>query len=139
MRDRYKGTSSFTLQPDQNIMENSHEFRLVQVSSYSGQTVKPSHRIFHLTSDPNFAYFNTIMYTLMNLCKNEKLLILRQLLHIEKSLFMNAFYKCKFVRRLDELTSASIDDQERYLKMAMRLDSNDPAILHRKKKEIIGE
>ena len=70
----------------------------------------------------------------MNLCKNEKLLILRQLLHIEKSLFMNAFYKCKFVRRLDELTSASIDDQERYLKMAMRLDSNDPAILHRKKK-----
>ena len=77
--------------------------------------------------------FNTIMYTLMSLCKNERLYILKQLLRIEERLF-----ECKYVLD-DELNSVSTDDLERYLKMAMRLDSNDPAILHRKKKEIIGE
>ena len=107
MRDRSKGTSSFTL--------------------------KPSHRIFQLTSDPNFAYFNTIMYTLMDLCKNEKLDILRKLLVIEEAFFQSKLLLRDAVSTDDQRT----DDQERYLKMAMRLDSNDPTILQRKKKEII--
>ena len=67
----------------------------------------------------------------MNLCKNEKLDILTWLLLIEDSLF-----KSKLLLR-DEFYSVSTDDQERYLKMAMRLDPNDPTILQRKKKEII--
>ena len=67
----------------------------------------------------------------MDLCKNEKLLILRQLLRIENWLFQFTF----LLR--DEFYSVSPDDRERYLKMAMRLDSNDPDILERKKKEII--
>ena len=61
----------------------------------------------------------------MNLCKNEKLDILTWLLLIEDSLF-----KSKLLLR-DEFYSVSTDDQERYLKMAMRLDPNDPAILLR--------
>ena len=67
----------------------------------------------------------------MDLCKNEKLDMLKQLLHIEERLFDS-----KLVLH-DKLNSVSTDDQERYLKMAMRLDSNDPTILYRKKKEII--
>ena len=71
------------------------------------------------------------MYTLMDLYKNEKLNILRLLLYIEEKLF-----ECIFLLR-DELYPASTDDKERYLKMAMRLDANDPDILYRKKKEIL--
>ena len=67
----------------------------------------------------------------MDLCKNEKLHILRQLLVIEEPLFHSRF------SLRDEFYSVSTDDQERYLNMAMRLDSNDPTILQRKKKEII--
>ena len=65
----------------------------------------------------------------MDLCKNEKLCILRQLLRIEESLF-----KCKMLLRY-EPNSVSTDDKERYLKMAMRLDPNDPTMLFRKKKK----
>ena len=110
MRDRYKGTSSF-------ILESSH-------------------RISQLTNDPNFAYFNTTLYTLMSLCKDEKLAILKDLLCIEDSLI-----SCKYILwPMDELrtgTSVLYNDKERYLKMAMRFDSKDPAILSRKKIEII--
>ena len=75
------------------------------------------------------------MYTLMNSCKNEKLLILGQLLRIEQWLFQFTFLLRDDIT--DEFYSVSTDDRERYLKMAMRLDSNDPDILERKKKEII--
>ena len=72
----------------------------------------------------------------MDLCKNQELYILKELLCIEESLI-----NCKaIIWSLDELrTGASVlyNDKERYLKMAMRLDSEDPAILSRKKIEII--
>ena len=71
----------------------------------------------------------------MSLYKNEKLLILRKLLSTVETLL-----KCQvYVSPEDEhRRNASMlhVDHERYLKMAMRLDSNDPAVLYRKKKEI---
>ena len=63
----------------------------------------------------------------MDLCKNEKLDVLKNLICTEQLIV-----KCKFMLRTED----SCDDQERYLKMAMRIDSNDPIILHRKRKRI---
>ena len=65
----------------------------------------------------------------MDLWKKEKLHVLRNLLYIEELLV-----KCKIMLQTETDLNSSCDDQERYLKMAMRIDSNDPAILHRKKK-----
>ena len=64
----------------------------------------------------------------MNFCKNEKLHVLRRLITIGELLV-----KCKMMLPPCDRNS-SCDDQERYLKMAMRIDSNDPSILFRKKK-----
>ena len=75
------------------------------------------------------------MYTLMDLCKNEKLLVLRQLLRIEE-----IFLQCPLhlLSEDEHRRSASVYiDHERYLKMAMRLDPNDPVMLIRKKKKNI--
>ena len=69
----------------------------------------------------------------MDLRKNEKMNILMELLTIEESLIL-----CKIPSLLySEDVSVLYVDQERYLKMAMRLDSNDPNILLRKKKLIV--
>ena len=71
----------------------------------------------------------------MNLCKNEKLDILTQLLRIEKRLI-----ECNLILSVDVeefIASVIYIDKERYLKMAMKLDANDPDILLRKKKQII--
>ena len=69
----------------------------------------------------------------MDFCKIEQLHILRELLVIEESLFQSKL----LLHDMNEFYSVSTDDHERYLKMAMRLDANDPDILYRKKKEIL--
>ena len=87
--------------------------------------------ILQLIDDRHLTLF-TIMCTLMDFCKNEKLTVLKHLIYIEELLV-----RCKILLRTENELNSSGDDRERYLKMAMRIDSNDSAILHRKKKEII--
>ena len=60
----------------------------------------------------------------MNLCKKEQLHILKQLLGIE--------FVLNYCKRTIEDINKSIamsDDGERYLKMAMKINPNDPAVL----------
>ena len=64
----------------------------------------------------------------MNLCKNEQLYVLKQLLLIERTLD-----RCKSIIAEETFRILSSDDQERYLKMAMKLDPSDPEILYRKR------
>ena len=78
----------------------------------------------------------------MDLCKNEKMRILRQLIPIEESLIFCKLYLagCLMVPNTEEYRrcpSLIYVDKERYLNMAMRLDPNDSFILERKKKEIL--
>ena len=74
----------------------------------------------------------------MSLYKNEKLFILRKLLSTEETLLKCDIPEVYLSPEDEQRRNASVlhVDHERYLKMAMRLDSNDPAILYRKKKEI---
>ena len=58
--------------------------------------------------------------------KKEKLLVLKFLLGIEETIG-------KAELMLGNENSATSEDQERYLEMAMRLDSNDSEILERNK------
>ena len=60
----------------------------------------------------------------MNLCKAEQLSILRQLLDIE-----DLRHDCEDMTDNKNLTMS--DDREQYLKMAMKIDPNDPQVLHR--------
>ena len=69
----------------------------------------------------------------MDFCKIEQLHILRELLVIEESLFQSKL----LLHDMNEFYSVSTDDHERYLKMAIEIDSNDPVMLIRKKKKII--
>lgn len=65
----------------------------------------------------------------MNLYKTEQLNILKQLLRIETTI-----EHCHQLLGLPNgENNVTYDDKERYLKMAMRLDSNDPDISYRKK------
>ena len=64
----------------------------------------------------------------MNLCKIEQMDVLRQLI-----LIGDVLYKCELMLRDCHLTRKLTDDKERYLKMAMRIDSTDKIILNRKK------
>ena len=65
----------------------------------------------------------------MNLCKYEQLHVLKQLLRIERTLD-----RCKSIIAEETFRILPSDDQERYLKMAMKLDPNDSYNLYRKKK-----
>ena len=67
----------------------------------------------------------------MNLCQKEQLNLLRHLLCIENMIFESS----KVLANGNPLWS--YDDQERYLKMAIRIDSTDPMILNRKKEYIL--
>ena len=58
--------------------------------------------------------------------KKEKLLVLKFLLGIEETIGKSELM-------LGNENSATSEDQERYLEMAMRLDSNDSEILERNK------
>ena len=73
----------------------------------------------------------------MDLCKNEKLLILRQLLRIEESFLVCPLHLSPEDEHRRRASMLYID-HERYLKMAMRLDPNDPVMLIRKKKKIMN-
>ena len=64
----------------------------------------------------------------MNLCKNEQLYVLKMLLRIERTLD-----RCKSIIADETFRILPSDDQERYLKMAMKLDSNDSQNLYRKR------
>lgn len=64
--------------------------------------------------------------SLINLRKEEQLKILKFLLGIERTIG-----KCKCM--LGDFKSSTSEDQERYMKMAMKLDSSDPEILERNK------
>ena len=65
----------------------------------------------------------------MNLYKTEQLNILKLLLRIETTV-----EHCHQLLGLPNgENNVPYDDKERYLKMAMRLDSNDPDISYRKK------
>ena len=62
----------------------------------------------------------------MNLSKNEQLSILRLLLGTQ-----DIFHKCEIYLAIDN--SIRLNDKERYLKMAIRIDPTDSGILTRKK------
>ena len=64
----------------------------------------------------------------MSLCKNEQLYVLKMLLRIERTLD-----RCKSIIADETFRILPSDDQERYLKMAMKLDSNDSQNLYRKR------
>jgi len=63
----------------------------------------------------------------MNFCKKEQLNVLKYLLRIERTLD-----RCKSIIAEETCRIIPSDDQERYLKMAMKLDPSDPENLHRK-------
>ena len=67
----------------------------------------------------------------MNLCKKEQMQIISKLLLME-----NILLKCELMPPFKNrfLPGESVaDDKERYLKMAIRIDPNNPMVLYRKK------
>ena len=60
----------------------------------------------------------------MNLCKEEQLSILKLLLLIE-----TLRHDCEIM--IDNNNLSWSDDREQYLKMAMKIDPNDPDVLKR--------
>ena len=62
----------------------------------------------------------------MNLCKEEQLSILKQLLDI-----VDLRHDCENVIDCDNVSLTVSDDREQYLKMAMKIDPNDPDVLER--------
>ena len=66
-------------------------------------------------------------FSLMNLCKNEQLDMLKQLLSIEDFLI-----KIKLQNILANGDPVLYDDLERYYEMAIRIDPNDMFIIYRK-------
>ena len=57
----------------------------------------------------------------MNLCKEEELILLKQLLDIETL--------CNDCEGMIDGKSFISDERERYLKMAMKIDPNDPEVV----------